>query len=122
MPPPVIEPMAGGAHSYYRRFPGFNFLDLDDTDAYRACENALKSRSTKNFIADFGGSRVDGGEAWCALNVGVAGIRTLLEERRRVALRTRWMYGFFFAAAAAAAAAGMAAGMGGMGGMDGTDG
>jgi len=91
---PTIE-TASSTHSYYRRFPSLNFVDLDDTDAYRQCESALKSRSTKNFIADFGGAKVDGGEAWCALDVGVAGVRVLLEERRSTALRTRWMYVLF---------------------------
>lgn len=89
---PPLAP-ASSTHSYYRHFPSFNFQDLDDTDAYRTCESALKSRSTKNFIADFGGAAVDGGEAWCALNVvGVTGVRALLEQRRQVALRTRWMW------------------------------
>jgi hypothetical protein len=78
------------SHPYYQQFSAFEFRDLD-TDAYQECEDALKQPKTKNFIVDFGGAKKDGGQAWCALNVEAKNIAALLQKRRQLELRTRWM-------------------------------
>jgi hypothetical protein len=87
--PPSARPDA--SHSYYKHFPAFNFRNLDTDAVYKECEDAIKLPKTKNFVVDFGGAAEDGGEAWCALDVDAQNIKALLEKRRQLELRTRWM-------------------------------
>jgi hypothetical protein len=79
------------SHPYYKSFPAFKFRNLDTDAVYRECEDAIKQPKTKNFVVDFGGAAEDGGEAWCALDVEAQNIKALLEKRRQLELRTRWM-------------------------------
>ncbi|TGZ84933.1 hypothetical protein EX30DRAFT_337380 [Ascodesmis nigricans] len=88
-------------HPYYQTLPesiAKKFRNLDCDDVFGECDNALKSRGTKNFIVDFGGARDQGGEAWCALdldNSDAEGVKALLEKRRDnetyMNIRTRWI-------------------------------
>lgn len=84
-PPVETDPLN---HSYYSSLPptiSTLFGNLDDSHHYKRCEQALLSPHTRNFIVDFGGAPQDGGEAWCAVDLGdVEGLKRLLEAPVRI--------------------------------------
>lgn len=73
--------------AYYQKLPpsiGKKFRNLDEDDVYAACDKAVRSLYTKNFIVDFGGAPEDHGQAWCALDVDPCdeeGIEALLNAK-----------------------------------------
>jgi len=65
----------------------WEFQDFDDESVYHAAMHRAQSRSTKNFVVEFGRE-----EARIAFDIDAGGARTLLEDSAQPAERPiRWM-------------------------------